>query len=58
MRNVFFAGAALAVVFVAVNRAIDLLNVPNDWAVAAGYFLLLALVSVASGLMYRFWRRL
>ena len=58
MRNVFLAGAALAVVFVAVNRAIDLLNVPNDWAVAAGYFLLLALVSVASGLMYRYWRRL
>jgi multisubunit Na+/H+ antiporter MnhB subunit len=58
MRRVFFAGVALAVAFVVANLAFRLLNQPNDWAVAAGYLLLLALVSVLSGLLYRIWRRL
>lgn len=50
MRRVFFAGAAVAVVFVVANRAIVLLNEPNDQAVAAGYFLLLGLVALATAL--------
>lgn len=58
MRKVFFAGAAVAVVFVVANRAITLLNKTSDLSVAAGYFLLLALVSVASGLASWLWRRL
>ena len=58
MRNVFFAGAAAAVVFVVVNRAMVLLDEPNDWSVAAGYFLLLVLVGSATALVSRLWRRL
>jgi hypothetical protein len=58
MRNVLFAGAAAAVVYVVVNRAIVLLNQPSDLAVAAGYFLLLALVALAAGVASRLWRRL
>jgi hypothetical protein len=58
MRNVFFAGVAVPVVLLVANFAIELLDVPNDWSVMAGYFLLLALVSALSGLMYRIWRRL
>ena len=58
MRAVFLAGAALAFIAVAVNLAIQLLNAPNDWSVAAGYFLLLGLVSVVSGMVYRIGRRL
>lgn len=58
MRKVFFAGLALAVVFVVANFAIKLLDTPNDWSVMAGYFLLLALVSVLCGALYRIWRRL
>lgn len=57
MRKVFLAGAALAFVFVAVNRAIVLLNEPSDLAVAAGYFVLLALVSGAVGVWSRLRRR-
>jgi hypothetical protein len=57
MRNVFFAGAAAAVVFVVVNRAISLLNEPSDLAVTAGYFLLLALVALGAGVVSRLWRR-
>ncbi len=34
MRNVFFAGAALAIVCLVANRAIALLNQPSDLAVA------------------------
>ncbi len=48
MRKVFFAGAAMAVVFVVANRAIKLLDQPSDLAVAGGYFLLLTLVSCPS----------
>jgi hypothetical protein len=58
MRTVCFAGVALAVVFLVANFAIELLNVPNDWSVMAGYFLLLALVSALCGALYRMWRRL
>jgi hypothetical protein len=58
MRRVFFAGLILAVVFLLVNFAIRLLDVPNDWSVMAGYFLLLALVAVLSGVMHRIGRRL
>ena len=58
MRNVFFAGMALAVVFVVANFAIKLLNMPNDWSVMAGYLLLLALVSALCDALYRMWRRL
>ena len=58
MRRVFFAGVVLAVVFLITNFAIKLLNMPNDWSVVAGYFLLLALVSALCGAMYRMWRRL
>jgi len=49
MRKVFLAGATLAVVYVVVDRAIVLLNEPDDLAVGAGYFMLLALVSAAVG---------
>jgi hypothetical protein len=58
MRAVCFAGVALAVVFLVANFAIELLNVPNDWSVMAGYLLLLVLVSALCGAMYRMWRRL
>ena len=49
MRKVFLAGTTLAFVFVVVDHAIALLNKPNDLAVGSGYFVLLALVSVATG---------
>ena len=58
MRRVFFAGAAASAVVAVMSVAIGLLNQPNDVAVAGGYFVLLALVSVASGLAAHFWRRL
>ena len=58
MRQVFLAGLAVAVFFAVANLAIRLLDVPNDWSVMAGYFLLLALVSALSGVLYRLWRRL
>jgi hypothetical protein len=58
MRNICFAGIALAVVYVWANFAIELLNVPKDWSVMAGYLLLLALASALCGAMYRIWRRL
>ncbi len=57
MRKVFLAGAALACVFVVVDRAIVLLNEPSDLAVAGGYFVLLALVSIAVGVFSRLRRR-
>jgi len=49
MRNVFFAGAAIAAVLLVANRALYLLNQPSDASVAAGYFLLLTLVSAGVG---------
>ena len=58
MRTVFVAGAAAAIVFVLLNRAIWLLNRPSDFAVACGYFLLLAIFSLAVGFVSRLWRRL
>lgn len=58
MRKLFFAGLGLAFVYVVLNLAIKLLNRPNDWSVWAGYFVLLALVSALSGVLYRLWRRL
>ena len=58
MRNLFFAGLGLACVSVVLNFAIKLLNRADDWSVWAGYFLLLALVSALSGVLYRLWRRL
>jgi hypothetical protein len=57
MRNVVYAGAAAAVVFVTANFAIRLLNEPSDLGVAAGYFLLLGLVAAAVGVVARMWRR-
>lgn len=57
MRNVFFAGAAAAVVFVLVNRAIVMLNEPSDLGVAAGYFLLLAVVGGLTEAVVLLWRR-
>jgi hypothetical protein len=54
----FLAGAAVAVVYVVADRAIRLLNEPSDVSVAAGYFLLLALASVAAGAAAWLWRRL
>ena len=57
MRYVFVGGLAAAVAFVVVNRAFVLLNARSDWSVAAGYFLLLGLVSAAAGLVSRMWRR-
>jgi hypothetical protein len=58
MRTVFIAGAAAAIVFVLLNRAIWLLNRPSDFDVTCGYFLLLALISLALGFVTRLWRRL
>jgi hypothetical protein len=58
MRRMFLAGAAVAVVYVVADRAIRLLNEPSDVSVAAGYFLLLALASVAAGAAAWLWRRL
>ncbi len=58
MRNVFLAGAALAIVVVVANRAIALLNQPSDLAVAGGYFLLLVLVAALAGLAQWLWRRI
>jgi hypothetical protein len=58
MRKVFFAGAAVAGVFVVANRAIVLLNEPSNLAVAAGYFLLIAMVAVGFEYGPRIWRRL
>jgi hypothetical protein len=57
MRSVFFAGAAAAVVFVVLNRAIALLNEPSDLAVGAGYLLLLALLAMAVEAASRIWRK-
>jgi len=54
MRKVLFAGAAAAVVCLTVNCAITWLNRASNLAVAAGYFLMVALVGVAP----RLWRRL
>ena len=58
MRKGLFAGAAAALVYVTVNRAITWLNQPSDLEVAAGYFLLLALVALLVGVTPRLWRRL
>jgi len=58
MRKVLFAGAAAVVVYQLVNRAISLLNTPSDMAVAAGYFLLVALVALGVGYGPRMWRGL
>jgi hypothetical protein len=57
MRKVFFAGASAAAVFGIANVAIALLNRPDDAAVTAGYFVLLALVC-AIPVAGRLWRRL
>lgn len=58
MRKVFFAGLVLAGVYLATNLAIRLLNRPDDTAVTAGYFVLLALVSILAGWLYRIGRRI
>ena len=57
MRKVFLAGAAVAVVYVVADRVIRLLNEPSDLSVAAGYFLLVALVSAATGAVAWLGRR-
>jgi hypothetical protein len=58
MRNVFLAGAALAIVCLVANRAIALLNQPSDLAVAGGYFLFVVLVSALAGVASWLWRRI
>jgi len=58
MRNVFFAGLALAFVVLVANFAIELLNAADNWSVMAGYVVLLALVSALCGAAHRIWRRL
>jgi hypothetical protein len=58
MRKVFFAGAAAAVVYLVVNRAMLLLNARSDLAVTAGYFLLLTVLAIGVGYGGRLWRRL
>jgi hypothetical protein len=58
MRRVFFAGVAASAVVAVMSFAIGLLNQPSDLAVAEGYFVLLALVSAASGVAANIWRRL
>ena len=57
MRNVFLAGTAAAIAFLIANQALTLLNEPSNISVTAGYFLLLALVAVATDLISRLWRR-
>lgn len=57
MRNIVFAGSAAALVYVVVNGAIGLLNRPSNWSVAAGYFLLLALVAVTTEAALWLWKR-
>jgi hypothetical protein len=57
MRNVLFAGAAAALVFVLVNRAFVLMNEPNDLLVAAGLFLLLTVVGGLTEAAMLLWRR-
>jgi hypothetical protein len=58
MRRVFFAGVAASAAVAVMSFAIDLLNQPSDFAVAEGCFVLLALVSAASGVTAHIWRRL
>lgn len=53
MWRVFATGIALAVGIVAADFALHLLNRPSDTAVAVGYLILLALVSVAVELFRR-----
>jgi len=43
------AGVMLAAVMVVLTFALHLLNQPRDTAVAAGYFIVLALVTLAVG---------
>ena len=57
MRNVFLAGTAAAIAFLIANEALTLLNESSNRSVTAGYFLLLALVAVATDLISRLWRR-
>jgi hypothetical protein len=57
MRNIVFAGSAAALVYVVVNGAIVLLNRPSNWSVAAGYFLLLALVAGTTEAALWLWKR-
>ncbi len=49
MPMVFGAGILLAIVFCLITAALHLLNQPSDAAVAAGYLILLLLVSLAAG---------
>ena len=58
MRYVFVAGIAAGVVCLVVNRAFAMLNEANDVAVAAGYLILVALVSAVAGAGAWWWRRL
>ncbi len=53
MWRVFVFGIVLALAVVAANYALHLLNRPSDTAVAAGYLILLALVSLAVGFIAR-----
>lgn len=57
MKRVFFAGAVAAVAFYIFNGALALLNQPSDLSVTAGYFVLLALVSAATGAVLWITRR-
>ncbi len=57
MRNIVFAGSAAALVYVVVNSAIGLLNRSSNLSVAAGYFLLLALVAGTTEAALWLWKR-
>ena len=56
MWKVFVAGIVLALVAVVLTFALHLLNRPSDAAVAAGYLILLVLVSLAVGAVQRYRR--
>jgi hypothetical protein len=53
MPMIFGAGVLLAILFYVITAALHLLNQPSDAAVAAGYLIVLLLVSLAAGLLWR-----
>jgi hypothetical protein len=56
MRKVFIAGVGLAIGSIVITFALHLMNQPSDAAVAAGYLILLTLVSLAVGAIPRLRR--
>ena len=53
MGRIFVFGIVLALAVMIADYALHLLNRPSDSAVAAGYLILLALVSLAAGFIAR-----